>query len=92
MNIPTLAKWAGEQKELINLKKDNYEDLNKLDMWAHFKMINDQGLEIIKFEKDIQQRKNQISTSLTFLDKQGAKIPNETSGQSQQPNRNNPLA
>ena len=77
MNIPLLVKWAKEQKDNIDQRKDSYDDIFRLEMWAHFKMINDQGLEIIKFEKDIEQRRKQIGTSLLFLDKHGAKQPND---------------
>ena len=89
MNIPTLVKWAKEQKDNIDQRKDSYQELSRLEMWAHFKMINDQGLEIIKFEKDIQQRKNQISTSIIYLKEKGAKVPDENNGQL---NKQNPMA
>lgn len=77
MNLPAIIKWAKKEKQDIDDRKIRYESKYVPDMWAHFKMIVEQG-EIIQTETiRLNRYMEQIKASIKYLEEHEAKSPVE---------------
>lgn len=75
MNIKSLIKWAKDEELAIDNKIFKYQPKFMNNIGCYFKMIREQGGEIIKLEEEIQKRNKNICDAITYFRDHDVKIP-----------------
>lgn len=75
MNVSELIKWATKEENDIKNRVIKYDPRRISNIECYFRMIREQGTEIIQLEKDIKKRYKNICDAIEYFNKHEVSIP-----------------